>query len=138
MRANRSIPPAVVIPVLQYADVRAAVEWLTKAFGFRERMTIGTHRAQLTFAGGALVVHEGGPGEGPKGGGAHSVMVRVEDADAHCAIARQNGATILREPVTYPYGERQYTAVDSGRHAWTFSQSIADVDPAAWGGELRG
>ena len=80
MRANRSIPPAVVIPVLQYADVRAAVEWLTKAFGFRERMTIGTHRAQMTFAGGALVVHEGGPGEGPKGGGAHSVMVRVEDA----------------------------------------------------------
>jgi uncharacterized glyoxalase superfamily protein PhnB len=137
MRANRSIPPAVVIPVLQYADVRAAVAWLTTAFGFRERLTIGTHRAQMSFEGGALVVHETGPGEGPKGGGAHSVMVRVEDVDAHCALARRHGATILREPVTYPYGERQYTAVDPGGHVWTFSQSVDDVDPAVWGGVLH-
>jgi uncharacterized glyoxalase superfamily protein PhnB len=36
----------------------------------------------------------------------------------------------------YPYGERQYSAVDVGGHHWTFSESIADVDPADWGGEL--
>jgi uncharacterized glyoxalase superfamily protein PhnB len=40
-------------------------------------------------------------------------------------------------PVDYPYGERQYSAVDPGGHVWTFSESIADVDPASWGGELR-
>ena len=39
-------------------------------------------------------------------------------------------------PTDYPYGERQYNAEDIGGHRWTFSQSIADVDPAEWGGVL--
>ena len=136
MRANRSIPDATVIPVLAYRDVRAAVEWLTRAFGFRERLTIGTHRAQLLFESGAIVAHEGGPDD-VKPGHAHSILVRVRDVDAHCAHARQHGAAIVREPVTYPYGERQYTAVDIGGHVWTFSESVEDVDPAAWGGVLH-
>ena len=41
VRTNRSIPSATVIPVLIYPDVRAAVEWLTNAFGFSERLQIG-------------------------------------------------------------------------------------------------
>jgi hypothetical protein len=32
------------------------------------------------------------------------------------------------------FGERQYTVTDLAGHCWTFSQSVADVDPAAWGG----
>jgi len=43
------------------------------------------------------------------------------------------GATILRAPETYPYGERQYVAGDPDGHAWTFTESVEDVDPAAWG-----
>jgi uncharacterized glyoxalase superfamily protein PhnB len=39
-------------------------------------------------------------------------------------------------PTDYPYGERQCTVEDLGGHHWTFSQSIADVDPADWGGVL--
>jgi hypothetical protein len=27
----------------------------------------------------------------------------------------------------------QYSAEDLGGHRWTFSQSIADVDPGSWG-----
>ena len=64
-------------------------------------------------------------------------MVRVEDAEAHCAQARAHGATIMHEPTDYPYGERQYSARDLAGYVWTFSQSIADVDPAAWGGVLK-
>ena len=37
MKPNRSIPSATVIPELCYPDVRAAVEWLSAAFGFSER-----------------------------------------------------------------------------------------------------
>jgi hypothetical protein len=66
----------------------------------------------------------------------HSVLVRVADVDAHCARATAGGARIVRPPTDYPYGERQYTAVDPGGHAWTFSQSVADVHPATWGGTL--
>jgi uncharacterized glyoxalase superfamily protein PhnB len=63
-------------------------------------------------------------------------MVRVEDADRHCERAQQNGARILRPPTDYPFGERQYTAEDLGGHRWTFSQTIADVDPEEWGGTV--
>jgi hypothetical protein len=31
VKVNRSIPPATVIPVLIYPDVRAAVDWLGTA-----------------------------------------------------------------------------------------------------------
>jgi uncharacterized glyoxalase superfamily protein PhnB len=65
-------------------------------------------------------------------------MVRVRDIDAHCRRARRNGAWILGEPADYPYGERQYSAVDQAGHVWTFSESVADVDPAEWGGALTG
>jgi uncharacterized glyoxalase superfamily protein PhnB len=57
--------------------------------------------------------------------------------DAHHDRATKAGATILGAPTDYPYGERQYTAHDLGGHLWTFSQSIADVDPADWGGEFE-
>ena len=57
MKANRSIPASTVIPVLIYPDVRAAVAWLSAAFGFAERVRIGeNHRAQLRFGGGAVIV----------------------------------------------------------------------------------
>ena len=41
MLTNRSLPTATVIPVLVYPDVRAAVVWLSEAFGFVERVRIG-------------------------------------------------------------------------------------------------
>jgi uncharacterized glyoxalase superfamily protein PhnB len=64
-------------------------------------------------------------------------MVRVPDVDEHCERARQHGAQIVSPPADYPYGERQYSADDPDGHRWTFSQSIADVDPREWGGEPR-
>ena len=140
MKPNRSIPSAVVIPVLFYPDVREAVAWLGAAFGFVERVQIGeNHRSQLDVgAGGALIVgdvrHERRP---PRAGEVtHSVMVRVDDVNAHCAHARAHGAEILMEPIDFEYGERQYSAADPAGHQWTFSETLADVDPDTWGGTL--
>lgn len=133
MIENRSVPPASVIPVLGYRDVTESADWLCTAFGFRKRLVIGNHRIQLAFGDGAVVVAElrdGSPGTG------HSLLVRVEDADAHRDRAEAAGARIVQEPADHPYGERQYTAVDPGGHRWTFTQSIFDADPADWGGEL--
>ena len=130
---NRSVPNAQVIPELAYDDVGEASDWLCDAFGFTERLRIGAHRAQLVFGGGAVIVIERAEGEAP----ASSVLVRVEDADSHHERTASHGARILRPQADYPYGERQYTVQDPGGHSWTFSQSIADVDPASWGGTLR-
>jgi uncharacterized glyoxalase superfamily protein PhnB len=125
---NRSVPEATVIPELAYADVAGASDWLCGAFGFEVRLRIGDHRVQLILGDGAVIVTE--LGERP---GSSTVLVRVEDADAHHERAAQAGATILNPPTDYPYGERQYSAEDPGGHRWTFSQSIADVDPTSWG-----
>jgi uncharacterized glyoxalase superfamily protein PhnB len=139
LKRNRSIPQATVIPVLIYPDVRAAVEWLCAAFGFAERLRIGEdHRSQLQFGDGAVIIGDvRGDRRPPRPGeSTHSVTVRVEDARAHCERARARGAQILMEPTDFPYGERQYTAEDLAGHQWTFSETLADVDPADWGGAL--
>jgi uncharacterized glyoxalase superfamily protein PhnB len=131
MIANRSVPTATVIPVLAYDDVARASDWLCRAFGFKERLRIADHRAQLVFGDGAVIL----TARDSEGRGA--VLVRIADADRHHEHAKGNGARILQPPTDYPYGERQYTAEDLGGHVWTFSQSLADVDPASWGGTLR-
>ena len=133
MHTNRSIPTCTVIPELPYPDVREAAAWLVHAFGFRERLRIGGHRIQMHAGDGAIVVTEGGGKDAAAG---HAVMMRVTGIDAHYARAREAGAVVIRPPATYPYGERQYTVADLGGHAWTFSESVADVDPTDWGGEL--
>ena len=137
MRPNRSIPDATVVPVLIYADVRAAVAWLSDAFGFAERLRIGEdHRAQLKFGDGAVIVADVRHGRRPPrpGEATHSLLVRVDDARAHCERAREHGAEILMEPTDFEYGERQYAARDPEGHEWTFSETLEDVAPEEWGG----
>ena len=131
---NRSMMQSAVIPVLNYRDVSEAARWLCNAFGFSERLRIFDHRVQMTTPlGGDFVVADGADAADAT---SHSVMVRVLDARAHCERARAAGAVIQLEPADQPFGECQYSAIDPGGHRWTFSQTIADVDPASWGGEL--
>jgi len=135
MQTNRSIARATVIPVLAYADVSQAADWLCRAFGFSVRLRIGSHRVQLNVGDGAVTVREMRGGEpGAALGMGCSITVRVEDADAHCRRARENGARITEGPVTHPFGERQYNAIDFAGYRWTFSQSVRDVPPDEWGG----
>jgi uncharacterized glyoxalase superfamily protein PhnB len=140
MIENRSVPSATVIPVLRYDDVAQASEWLCAVFGFKERLRIGSHRAQLVFGDGAVIVTERGGSRGseaPAPGDSYEIHVKVADVDQHYEQARERGARILQSPESYPFGERQYSAVDLGGHQWTFSQPIADVAPEEWGGMLR-
>jgi len=131
MLHNRSVPPCTVIPVLNYPDVNAAADWLSAAFGFIVRLRLGNHRIQMKYGDGCLVVAEGTvPADT-----SHLVLVRVEDAHEHYARARAHGARILTQPTDFPFGERQYNAMDFAGHRWTFTQSISDVAPEVWGGE---
>jgi uncharacterized glyoxalase superfamily protein PhnB len=141
MMRNRSAPSAAVIPILVYPDVRAAVEWLQTVFGFVERVQIGDdHRSQMAFGEGAMIVADvRGERLPPRPAEeTHRVMVRVDDAEAHCRHARAHGARILKEPTDYEYGERQYETEDLAGHRWTFSQTLRDVAPEEWGGITKG
>jgi uncharacterized glyoxalase superfamily protein PhnB len=124
------MPPGIIIPELPYDDIGAAATWLCQAFGFKQRLRIGDHRFQLSFGQSSVVVIE------RKEPGISSILVHVDDVDGHYEHAKQSGAQIVNPPTDYPFGERQYTAKDIGGHRWTFSQTLADVDPKTWGGLL--
>jgi uncharacterized glyoxalase superfamily protein PhnB len=134
MLANRSFPRTVVIPELAYPDIGGAIDWLTSTFGFTLRIRINGHRAQLNVGDDGAVVLTEHPSAGAVTPLAHSLLIRVPNVDAHYANAVAHGARILRPPYDYPYGERQYSAADPTGRTWTFSQSIADIDPRDWGG----
>jgi uncharacterized glyoxalase superfamily protein PhnB len=138
MIANRSIPSATVIPVLVYPGVRAAVAWLTEAFGFVERVRIGEeHRAQMRVGddGGVIVADVRREQRPPQPGVVtHVIKVRVPDVDARLERAREHGAKVLQEPTEYEYGERECTVEDLAGHRWQFTQTVRDVAPEEWGG----
>lgn len=144
---NRSMPPGKIIPELVYDNLDSAVRWLSQAFGFEERLRIGNHRSQLVLEGASLIaigkkdppeikVNDSGHSH-PVRQADHSIMVRVDDVEQHFQREIKSGAQVINPPSNFPYGERQYSVQDIGGHIWTFSQSIADVNPEDWGGVLR-
>jgi uncharacterized glyoxalase superfamily protein PhnB len=137
-------PPSYprITPYLLYEDVPGAIDWLTKAFGFTERLRfagsdgIVTH-AEMTLGDGLIMM--GFPGtdyRNPKrlGGATQVVNVYVDDVDEHFARAKGEGATIIRELEDQVYGDRSYIADDPEGHRWTFAQHVRDVAPEDWGG----
>ena len=143
MIPNRSAPTAAVVPILVYEDVGKALEFLTRAFGFKERLRAEyggsiTH-AQMDIGDGSIIIgKQGGPFKAPAGDTVSQYAhINVENVDQHFAKAKAAGAVILKEPQEMPFGVRQYTAKDIGGHWWTFSQNIKDVDPAEWGAKIR-
>jgi uncharacterized glyoxalase superfamily protein PhnB len=137
MKHNRSIPPVSVIPVLVYPDVRAAVEWLTAAFGFAERTRIGeSHRAQMSIGTDAAMIvadvaHERQPPQANVV--THEIKVRVADIDAQFERAKAAGAKVLEAPTDREYGERECTVADLAGHRWQFSETLRDVSPEEFG-----
>jgi uncharacterized glyoxalase superfamily protein PhnB len=142
VETNRSAPFATVVPVLVYPDVRAAVAWLSEAFGFVERVRIGEdHRSQMQIEDdGAVILADVSDERQPPQAGAvtHVVKVRVSDVDARCERARAHGARVLLEPIEYEYGERECTVEDLAGHHWQFTQTVRDVAPEEWGGVTVG
>jgi uncharacterized glyoxalase superfamily protein PhnB len=142
MIVNQSAPAATVVPILVYADVGKAIDWLSRAFGFAERLRVEhdsvVGHAQLLVADGAIMIgRQGGEYRAPRPGEVPQyVHVTVEDVDGHFERAKEFGARIVAPPGNKPFGERQYTAEDPEGHRWTFSQHVADVPPEQWGAKL--
>jgi uncharacterized glyoxalase superfamily protein PhnB len=132
---------ARIAPYLLYEDAAAAVEFLTRAFGLRERLRVPTEEgrvshAELELDGSLLMLGEPGPDyQAPRSAGTRHAIVHVyvDDVDAHFARARDAGATILEEPADQPYGDRRYAAEDPEGHQWFFAQHVRDLAPEEWG-----
>ena len=140
--SNRSLPDATFIPVRSYPDLDAAVFWLREVVGARERLRVpgdhGPHRVQLTVGHGAVVVAAWDAASTPATGGRPPavLIVRVPDVNAAYERALALGASGLTPPADQPFGERQASVRDPAGHVWTLTETIADVHPASWGGQL--
>ena len=133
-----------VVPMIAYVDAAAAIDWLTDAFGFREREritgadgTIMHAELETNTEGGIVMLATPSPDyESPRG---HSercerarawlsvpwivdgVLVYVGDVDAHFERSRSKGARILSELEDGPPG-RRYRVEDLEGHRWMFMQ----------------
>jgi uncharacterized glyoxalase superfamily protein PhnB len=94
----------MMIPFIRYDDAPAALDWLTRAFGFEQNMVVPgdegkiTH-AQLTYGRGMVM------------------------------IGSTRDSSVLPQPVDQEYGSRDYGALDPEGNLWTFGT----YDPFAQG-----
>ncbi|NUU20433.1 MAG: hypothetical protein HOV68_02795 [Streptomycetaceae bacterium] len=140
--------PQVVTPMLAYEDVGAALDWLAKAFGFRETARIAMpdgsigHAEMETEDGGRLMFAE--PTAAYRSPARHAetcadaaawlavpyvvdgVHVYVSDVDAHYARARDAGATMLSALEDSEFGGRRYRVADVEGHRWMFAAMPPD------------
>ena len=130
-----------VFPYLLYEDVSAMLDWLSRAFGFEEKLRFADEdgtisHAEMSIEGGSIMMGApGGDYRSPKNGGGFpaQVQVYVDDVDDHYARAKAAGAEIRQEPMDMPYGERRYDVYDAEGHLWMFATQIREVAPEDWG-----
>ena len=131
-----------------YDDAARAIDWLCRAFGFDVRLKVEgeggrIEHSELIYGEGLIMVAQAGanarrPGltyptspQSVGGRNTQSLMLFVDDVEAHCARAREAGATIFAEPEVHDYGaeywsDRSYGAVDPEGHHWWFTQRLRD------------
>jgi uncharacterized glyoxalase superfamily protein PhnB len=128
-----------ITPYLLYEDGAAAIEFLTKAFGFREEMRTagdaGGMHAELEVAPDRGRVYLGQRSNGFRNpavvGKTSLVYAIVDDVDTHYARAKAAGAEIIAEPADQSYGYRHYGCADPQGHEWWFAQPIAEAASGA-------
>ena len=130
-----------IVPTLAYEDVAAAVAWLTRVFGFRERtgtrlqweggamawMEVGDALVHLSTAGGHTV-------QSPRtiAGVSQQLKIYIDDVDEHFRRAEAGGAAIISRPGDGFWGGRIYAAKDLEGHQWEFSQRGRDLAAHLW------
>ena len=120
------------IPVLPYANIRAAHDFLVGVVGLDSggivehdghvvhgEVRAGDRRFWLHEATGGLTT--------PAAAGARTggIVLHVQDVDAHFARAKAAGADILREPTDEDYGQREYGLRDLEGHDWYIATPFA-------------
>jgi uncharacterized glyoxalase superfamily protein PhnB len=141
-----------ITPGLHYRDPATMIDWLCEAFGFEIQLKVEGEggsivHSELRYGDGLVMV--GGEKLGAQsrfhcdmqspltaGGNTQSLMLYIDDVDAHCAHARAAGARIVNELALHDYGDdhwsdRSYGALDPEGHLWWFAQRISTLGKAA-------
>lgn len=117
---HRPGPPPMMqkaLPELPFNDVAAAVAYYRDVLGFRinyQQHDLGVmDRDEITVLLIARTDRHSGIG---------SFEVYIEDADALYAELRAKGANVQGEPVSHPWGLRDFQVLDLERNRITFAQ----------------
>jgi uncharacterized glyoxalase superfamily protein PhnB len=121
---------ATIYPALSYQDAKAAMKFLTDAFGFEELMVVPGEdgsivHAELNLGPAIIMLGSNKPKMGylsPRELPAvnQSLYVAIDDVDAHYERAKAAGAEIIRDLSDTDYGSREYGAKDLEGHHWWF------------------
>jgi PhnB protein len=141
-KKGEAIMTQTIFPFLAYENADLAMDWLIRAFGFREQARVKDKKGrvlhgELKLSGATVMVAQPSPHyQGPK---RHAktcaaarrwsavpwvidgVLVMVHDVKAHFATAKRAGATILTGIQKTGAG-RAYRCADCEGHRWMFAQ----------------
>ena len=133
--ATMPISQQAITPLLVYADLPAAHDFLVDAFGFTPGDVVRSPEgepvhAEVSLGGLTIWLHRVAPEyhlaparELPAQSGGLAVL--VDDVDAHHTQALAAGATVDSSPTNMPYGRREYGARDLEGHRWWFGTVTA-------------
>ena len=116
-------------PYFVYQDAEAAIEWLTKAFGFEKTQAYpGPDRkimhAEMRFGGSVVMLgpatdeqRKQKPWSNPAGRG---IYIYVDDLDEHFKRAKAGGAKVVFEPEDTGWGGKRFRVLDLDGYEWSF------------------
>jgi len=120
-----------LIPVIVYADIRRAHDFLVEVFGFDAGGVAcdGAGRpvhGEVTAGDTTIWLHAVSPNhrlDTPQGMPANhgGLVVRVPNVDEHFERVRAAGAKIESAPMDQEYGQREYGVSDPEGHRWWFA-----------------
>jgi uncharacterized glyoxalase superfamily protein PhnB len=115
----------MIIPALKCDDAHAAIDFLTRAFGFERHAVYENDEglvahAELRCGAGWVMLGDRRAGSADFPSGPATIYVVVEDTDAHHERAVAAGAEIVRPLTDQDYGSREYAAKDPGGNVWSF------------------
>src|SRR5271170_5793251 len=118
---NRSVPTNIILPHIIYQDLPAAIDWLTRTFGFTEHYRYGDpiSGAQMYLGNAWIMVNQTKSGYSTPaqlGYGTQMLTIFVEDVEAHFERTKAAGARIFEDLHETVYGESQYGVEDLDGH----------------------
>jgi PhnB protein len=128
-----------VTAALTVTDIKSAVNFYTKAFGFAKRgISNGPDgkpvHAELTLRGTTLMLSPENPQMGGRsaktlGGSPVTLYLTTESVDKVVAKAVKLGATVKVEVADMFWGDRSGTIADPEGHIWMVATHLADLTP---------
>jgi PhnB protein len=128
-----------VTALLTVSDIKAAMSFYTKAFGFAKRGIMNGPdgkpvHAELTLRGTALMLGPENPQMGGRsakslGGSPVTLYLTTESVDKVVAKAVKLGATVKVPVADMMWGDRSGTIVDPEGHTWMVATHVAEPTP---------